>query len=77
MEITTRGSKKTIDKPMSSGVEKMIWYDDTVVEVSGEVEDNTEKDAEVPTKVTPMSRPPPPFPQRLVKKINDGNSGFL
>ena len=72
MEITTRGSKKTIDKPMSSGVEKMIWYDDTVVEVSGEFEDKMVKDVEVPQKVTPMHRPPPPFPQRLVKKTEDG-----
>ena len=43
-----------------------------MVEVSGEVEDNTGKDAQVPTKVTPMPRPPPPFPQRLVKKTEDG-----
>ena len=28
---------------------------------NSEVEDNTGKDAEVPTKVTPMPRPPPPF----------------
>ena len=42
-----------------------------MIEVSGEVEDNTGKDAEVPTKVIPMPRTPF-FPQRLVKKIKDG-----
>ena len=72
MEITTRGGKQTIDPPMPSNEEKVIKDNDKVVEVSGEVEDNAGKDTEVPTKVTPMTRPPPPFPQRLVKKIEDG-----
>ncbi|XP_069152804.1 uncharacterized protein [Solanum lycopersicum] len=45
---------------------------DKVVELNGEVEDNTGKDDEVPRKVTPMPIPPPPFPQILVKKIEDG-----
>ena len=49
----------------------MIRGDDEVVEVSGELEDKTGKEAEVTQKVTPMPRPPPPFPQRLVKKIED------
>ena len=62
MAITNRGDKKTIDLPMSSNEEKLIKDNDKVVEVSGEVEDNTGKYAEVPTKVTPMPRPPP-FPQ--------------
>ena len=57
---------------MSSSVEKVIRYDDMVVEVSGELEDKTVKDVEMPQKVTSMPRPPPPFPQRLVKKIEDG-----
>ena len=43
MAITTRGGKQTIDPPMSSNEEKVIKYNDKVVEVSGEVEDNTEK----------------------------------
>ena len=43
-----------------------------VVEVYGEVEYNIGKYAEVPKKVTPMPRPPPPFPQRLLKKTEDG-----
>ena len=36
----------------------MIKDNDKVVEVSGKVEDNMGKDADVPTKVTPMPRPP-------------------
>ena len=43
-----------------------------MVEGSGEVEDNTGKDVEVPIKVIHMPRPPSPFPQRLVKKTEDG-----
>ena len=39
---------------------------------NSEVEDNTGKDVQVPKKVTPMPRPPPSFPQRLVKKTEDG-----
>ena len=45
---------------------------DKVVEGSGEAEDSTGKDAEVPIKVIPMPRPPPHFPQRLVKKTEEG-----
>ena len=51
---------------MPSYEEKVIKDNDKVLEVSGEVEDNTRKDVEFPKKVTPMPRPPPPFPQRLV-----------
>ena len=72
MAITIRGGKKTINPPYPSGVKKVIIDDDTVVEVSGELEDKTVKDVEVPQKVTFMPRPPPPFPQRLVKNIEDG-----
>ena len=50
----------------------MTKDNDIVVEVKYEVEDNTGKDDEVPRKVTPMPIPPPPFPQILVKKIEDG-----
>ena len=53
MTITTRGDKQTIDPPMSSGVQKLIRDDDTVMEVSGELEYKTVKDVEVPQKVTP------------------------
>ena len=72
MAITNRGGKQTIDPPMPSKEEKVIKDNDKVVEVSGEVEDNTGKDAEVSIKVIPMPTPPPPFPQRLVKKSEDG-----
>ena len=34
--------------------------------------DKAVKEAEVPQKVIPIPRPPPPFPRRLVKKIEDG-----
>ena len=50
----------------------MIKDNDKVVEGSGEVEDKTGKDVEVPIKVFPMPRPQPPFPQRLVKQTEDG-----
>ena len=72
MTITTRGGKQTVDPPMPSNEEKMIKGNDKVVEVSGKVEDNTGKDAEVPKKVTPMPRPPPQFLPRLLKKTADG-----
>ena len=72
MEITTRGGKQTIDPPMPSDEEKMRNDDDKVVKESVEEEESNGKDAEVPTKVIPMPRPPPPFLQRLVKKTEDG-----
>ena len=64
MTITTRGGKQTIDPPMPSNEEKVRKDDDKVVKHSGEAEQSTGKDAEVPMKVIPMPRPPPPFPQR-------------
>ena len=72
MAISTRGGKQTIDPPMLSGVEKVIKDDDTVMEVSGELEDKMVKDVEVPQKVTPMLRTPPSFLQRLVKNTKNG-----
>ena len=71
MEITTRGGKQTIDPPMLFNKEKVIKDNDKVVEVSGEVEDNTGKYIEVPTKVTPMPRPPP-----LSSKISKKDRGW-
>ena len=71
MAITTRNGKQTIDPPMSSN-EKKVIKDTEMVEVNGEVEDNTGKDVEVPKEETPVPILPPPFPQRLVKKTEDG-----
>ena len=50
MSITTRGGKQTIDLPMQSNSEKVRKDNDKVVEVRGEVEDNTAKDADVPKR---------------------------
>ncbi|XP_069146031.1 uncharacterized protein [Solanum lycopersicum] len=60
-------------KGTTAGTMKNVTKDtDNVEDINGEVEDNTVKDAEVPKKVTPMHRPPPPFPQRLLKKTENG-----
>ena len=64
MAITTRGGRQTIDPPMPS-------TEENVVKGSSEAEGSNGKDAEVPIKVIPMPRPPPPFPQRLVKKTEE------
>ena len=57
---------------MPSGVEDEVRKDDEVVEVSGELVDKAVKEAGVPQKLIPIPRPPPPFPQRLLKKTEDG-----
>ena len=72
MAITTRGGKQTIDPPMPSSEENVRKDNDNVVKGNGEAEESNGKDAEVPIKVIPIPRPPPPFPQRLVKKTEDG-----
>ena len=72
MAITTRGGKQTIDPPMPSNEEKVRQDDVKVVKGSGEEEESNAKDADVPMKVIPMPRTPPTFPQRLVKKTEDG-----
>ena len=72
MAITTRGGKQTIDPPMPSNENEVTKDTDKVVNVDADLEDNIAKDGEVPKKVTPMPRPPPPFPQRVVKKSEDG-----
>ena len=66
MAITTRGGKKTIGPPMPSNEENVRKDDDKVVKGSGEAEESNGM------KVIPMPRPPPHFPQRLVKKTEDG-----
>ena len=50
MAITTRGGKQTIDQPMPSNEKKVTKDTDKVVDVDAELEDKTEKDAEVPKK---------------------------
>ena len=72
MAITTRDGKQTIDPPMPSNENRVTKDTDKLVNVDADLEDNIAKDAEVPKKVTPMPRPPPLFPQRLVKKTEDG-----
>ena len=72
LAITNRGGKQTIDPPMPSNEENVRKDDDKVVKGSGETDESNGTDAEVPIKVIPMPRPPPPFPQRLVKKTEDG-----
>ena len=57
---------------MPSNEENVRKDNDKVVKGSVEEEESNGKDAEVPMKVIPMPRPPPPFPQRLVKKTEDG-----
>ncbi|XP_049406266.1 uncharacterized protein LOC125869909 [Solanum stenotomum] len=72
MTVTTRGGKQTIDPPMPSRVEVKVSKDDEVIEVNGEPENATEKEVEITQKVIPMPRPPPFFPQRLVKETEEG-----
>ncbi|XP_049344208.1 uncharacterized protein LOC125808575 [Solanum verrucosum] len=57
---------------MPSEVENLVEKDDKEIEVIGESKNATEKEAEITQKVVPMPRLPPPFPQRLVKKNEEG-----
>ncbi|XP_069152802.1 uncharacterized protein [Solanum lycopersicum] len=52
MAITNRDGKQTIEPPMPSKEKKVIIDNAKVIEGSGEVEDNTRKDAEVPIKLS-------------------------
>ena len=72
MAITTRGGKQIIDPPMPSNENEVTKDTDKVVNVDANLEDNIAEDVEVPKNLTPMPRPPPPFPQRLVIKTEDG-----
>ena len=71
MGITTQGGKQTIDPPMPSNEEKVIKDNDKVVEGSGEAEDSTGKDAEVPIKVFPCLDHYPP----LSSEISENDRG--
>ncbi|XP_015054836.1 uncharacterized protein LOC107001210 [Solanum pennellii] len=57
---------------MSSVVQDDMTKEDEVPIDSGELVDATIKEAELSEKVVPIPRPPPPFPQRLVKNMKDG-----
>ncbi|XP_069150767.1 uncharacterized protein [Solanum lycopersicum] len=59
---------------MPSNEENVRKDDDKVIKGSGEAEERNGKDAEVPIKVIPMLRTPPPFPQRLAEKTEDGTT---
>ncbi|XP_069148240.1 uncharacterized protein [Solanum lycopersicum] len=71
--VATRGGKQTVDPPIPSVVEDEMRKDKEVVETSDELVDKMMKEIEVPQKLVPFRRPPPPFPQRLVKNTEDGN----
>ncbi|XP_049405064.1 uncharacterized protein LOC125868468 [Solanum stenotomum] len=58
--------------PMLSEVERVIEKGAYEIEVSEDPEDDIEKEVEVTQKFILMPRPPPPFPQRLVKKTEEG-----
>ena len=64
MTVTTGEGKKTMDPPIPSGIEDYRRKDDEAEEVTGELVDKSEKEAETPLKVTHIPRPPPLFPQR-------------
>lgn len=72
MVVTTRAVKKTIDPPMSSISKGGMRKKDDVAKTSGELGEATNKEVELSQKVVPIPRPPPLFPQRLVKKMEDG-----
>ena len=73
MAVTPRGGKQTIDPPRPSVVEVEIRKEDDVIDGRPDSEKAmTEQEAEISQKVVPIPRPPPPFPQRLVKKTEDG-----
>lgn len=57
---------------MLSVVEDNISKNEEVVKASGELVDNTVREAEVSQKVVPVRRTPLASPQRLVKKKEYG-----
>lgn len=66
--VIMRGGKQTIDVLMPTRVESKKEPKEDGIEVVDEPKDQHEKEAEVKRKIIPMSIPPTPFPQRLVKK---------
>ncbi|XP_019237938.1 PREDICTED: uncharacterized protein LOC109218070 [Nicotiana attenuata] len=68
MEITTRSGKVEVEEP--SVVEaKEVPEELKIQEVNREAV--KEKVIEAPKTLTPIPRPPPPFPQRLARKVDD------
>ncbi|XP_049359162.1 uncharacterized protein LOC125823824 [Solanum verrucosum] len=63
--------KQTIDLPIPSDVGKVVETYEDEVKVTGETKDVAEKNAKLNQKVVPMPKPPPSFPQRLVKKTEE------
>ncbi|KAK4706535.1 hypothetical protein R3W88_033915 [Solanum pinnatisectum] len=53
-------------------VKIVVEKDDDEIEVTRESKKAIEKEAEITQKVVPMATPPSPFPQRLVKKNEEG-----
>ena len=54
MTFTTRGDKQSMDPPMMSSVEDEKRGGNEAEEVSVELVDKSEKEAETPQKVTPL-----------------------
>ncbi|KAK4737091.1 hypothetical protein R3W88_000788 [Solanum pinnatisectum] len=57
---------------MPSEVEVDVSKDVDDIEVTRESTNPIEKEVEIPQNIVPMPRLPPPFPQRLVKKTEEG-----
>ena len=68
MAITTQSGRQTIDPPMPSTEKNVRKDNENVVKGSGEAEDSTGKDAEVPIKVIPMPTAPPPLSSKISEK---------
>ncbi|TMW97799.1 hypothetical protein EJD97_004963 [Solanum chilense] len=77
MIVTTREGMQTIDPPIPSSAEYEVGKDNQVVKYNGELVDKVAKEAEIPQKVIPVPRPPLPFPQRWVKKTQDGKYRYF
>ena len=71
MDVTIREGKQAIDPPMSSVLEGDMRMKDDITEASGEFCEATIRESKLPQKVVHTPRLKPPFPQRLVKKIED------
>ena len=57
---------------MPSVVEEDIRKEDEAIEASEKLGDALAREVELSQKIVPTPRPEPPFPQRLVKRTEDG-----